>query len=459
MDSPLNSTPALGGVGEFWLAGQPDVRLPGVLRFSDGRPELELIGGFGAVFATLGCDDSGHLLLGSQDDPEPLLIHGELVGPCRRVTLTGARDVRSEGFFKPSYQKLSARHMFVGTHLSSEVETFRSFRFRISGLEQWLGLPATALSLKLGLPYRNLKWEGPKDRVLSTKLGSLIVQFRGTSPSYPRNPLSSAIGERAWLVWTPNEHCSLEKFLSDAGRPLRILMGLIYRAACSIEELQVASANSDEWYEVYGVGVSGLQQATRRYQYLISDEFEEDLLAYWLSNFADVSPIPQLVTSSVDGHVTLLEVNALMLCTAIEGLHKRLHPEAKERFKSGRRKGELRDLYFRERLKVIVSETTKFIPEIAGRSDEWLSFVTEVRNLQAHQYVDGPKGDEYQQRVIAATEALRWVLTTRLVQDAGLIADDFHMRIRDDPRYTHLKGKIDRYEASASSRREQAKAA
>lgn len=426
-------------VGVFWLLGNESTPLPGALTFVEGRPEIKVMGELTPSHDVVERFSDGSVGLAvAKDDSFALTVQGETADPPYKVTIVGCgTSQRRAALFGHGVHSVRGDYAVIGAHVAEDY-TFESFRFRVHGMEQWFGLPRTQPGYKLGEPFVQLTWEGEKRRVIETGSGRLAVEEVAISPQWPGSPMELAIEEQVWLVWTPENPSSLQNFMSDVANPLRCLMTVAYSKTCPIEQVQAKAPDGKGWLSIEGQFIEGFSKAERQELRFKQSYFSKELIEFWLDSFEKYSPIPQILSSSIGGELRLLEVDALMLCTAIEGLHKRLYPDKMGVYETGKKAGLERELFFKERLSDLVIDVRAYIPEITPESDEWLTFVTGVRNGQAHQGLSNKTDSGHLERMMISADVLRWILRVRLVQGAGLDPEVFRYWLETDRYYRQL---------------------
>jgi hypothetical protein len=78
--------------GRFWYADDRERVVPGHLDLSGKWPRIELLGGLSRFLEEVPSGAPGVSAFGPAPPAGPRTVHGEIMGPNRRVTLLGARS-------------------------------------------------------------------------------------------------------------------------------------------------------------------------------------------------------------------------------------------------------------------------------------------------------------------------------------------------------------------------------
>lgn len=279
------------------------------------------------------------------------------------------------------------------------------------------------------------------------------------------------------LQWTPSTPHTMDDFKGGFPQVFTTLFRLWTGKATSVTELQL-HIKGIGWCELARVGDGGpIKQV---YGSLLTlDDLTLEVVGQWLTRSDQLGPIPFMV---FPGDMAL-QVQAFVISSALEGLHRRLHPdearrgfqevpkaELKNAKKAAKRHGvealdpapeyvkdvetafaqavgHVEELTFAERIKHIVGSLSEVAPGLLGPSSEgWIKSLKDIRNTQAHALTNH---DDFNQAEVSlyyvVSRTGRWVLRLRLLQE--LASDDqLGAALRRSSDFLHTLADIDEEE-------------
>lgn len=303
--------------------------------------------------------------------------------------------------------------------------------------------------------------EGPDSKATAVRLR---FNFSPTGWS-DEDPVDTDSGRlRAWLgerqvdglEWEPSSPQTIENLMGGFPQVFTTLFHLWTGKPKSVTGIQV-HIEGVGWCDLTRIGDGGSVKQVYS-PFLDLNQLTLKIVGKWLSMADQLGPIPFMV---FPGNL-VLQVDAFVVASALEGLHRRLHPEEKrfewdvsnsklDKAKKAARTagvetlqptveskeavqrafreavGHVEDLTFTERVTRLVNRCADLVPGLLGPSaDDWTEDLKEVRNTQSHAL---PKHDGFGQDQVSLYYVMsrtgRWLLRIRLLLE---LVDDAHMR-------------------------------
>jgi len=192
--------------GYFWLPFQPENKIPGTLKISDGgKIELEIIGNFENSLTSF--DDNLAL--------QRIVGHIETDG---YVTLDDCfyikKDISSLGISKSF---VHVNKVLSGAHYEENKElTFSTFRFAVEGLDEWLSICGIKVDYDFANKTATINYESPPEESFMLSNGlKLTFTFGWTLPGAPVFT-EAKITQKAYIKLSSKELRPLTDFISTA---------------------------------------------------------------------------------------------------------------------------------------------------------------------------------------------------------------------------------------------------
>ncbi|GAA1817337.1 hypothetical protein GCM10009771_16880 [Nesterenkonia flava] len=282
------------------------------------------------------------------------------------VTLLDARTTIDFGGNFPwggLVQKLAGHRMVYGAHLQSEDHTVDGVRF--------------VLDVK-----RSKGWGS--SAAASFPGGSLLLREHG----------EGLVGIEATLddplpVWEATNRLTA---------PIRTLFALWLWRDVEHGHIEVHDPTHG-WLTLHEFSPLHVEKLTRS-KLLPLEELTAEVVAKWFSLAGTLGPIPYMAAQDI----SVLQTNALVKSTALEGCHRRLvNPK--------------RGPEYKERVKDIAQELEDLIPGMFGPNlDDWVGQMTIMRNEQSHLFTNVDDfGDAHVTRYFVMATSADWTLRLTLL--------------------------------------------
>ena len=430
------------GGGEFGIVGGPKV--PGALKDEEDHAytlELDRLCFMPSQGHT---DENGYTIF--RDDPadvaldmQPRTIHGVLDDHSQVSLLDAQMSSIADRCGVPP-QRFTGHQRIVGAHISGLSAEVRGIR--------WVW--------NIQLPFSNSEGShavsGAVPGVLRAFLhqGSTGLEFKSNLPATIRA-----------LLMEVHAVCS----------PLVALW--CGRRAPRVSQIEV-QLEDGRWCS-YIATVSGDPERIRSTNLLPFDELSLATFAKWIQLAQKVDPIPHMVVSAPN----ILQVDAQMLATALEGLDDRLRSRREKRFvpvdlaavKRGKDRASqafasvvnglaeaeeakkrfddavipVGGFNYNDRVLRLASEVSRFAPGLCGPGpggEAWASRVKKVRNAQSHQTLRGFTERDQALYFMVRTTA-QWVLWLKLLLAAGADEDSLTLGLRTSRPFLYALANID----------------
>lgn len=450
-------------IGKFWLPATPSHTVAGTMDLVNGRPQLQVVGDItkpplpeGAFF--LPSFSGADRTLGSD-----MTIHGYVAGSAGPVTLLDMGVVQ-EVQAMPGLTTQSIRGQFLlrGAHVENS-SSFSGVRISVKGLDEWHAKADTSVSYHPELRRTTVVCEpsAPEELELPDSQGLLSLLTGVTMPQV--NIRGVRVDSEVVLEWAPSPagaFPTLREALERFVRPVKSFFTTLLDEPSDIYRIQMRVATSNTWVEVFGSEVRGSRHQSC-IPLLSKDEAGLDVIGAWISNFSSLTPIPHVVAGVISSKIGYLEAELLTLCTATEGLHRRLYPgrrkltqedmAAAQAVLKGETSGipaEVRGAllsateYLWEpglpmRVEELAARLVDVCPEVFGKLNRWKRSVAQARNASAHLLASEDGSDDWKSSYILA-QSLRWFLRALLLQNAGVRNVILRERLLASPRFTEF---------------------
>ena len=177
----------------------------------------------------------------------------------------------------------------------------------------------------------------------------------------------------------------------------------------------------------------------------------------WVDLHARVSPVGQIIASAWSGDFSTVDVELLTLATAAEGLHSALYPDERRftddelteactqiellnlplelaaSIKSARQWwGEVS---FPSRIQALADPVARVAPDCVGKTNRYKRAITEARNRLAHGRSSREMSDSEVFAVASLARSLKWMLTIRMLLEAGVSDETMGAALARSERY------------------------
>jgi len=458
--------------GKFWFSDEPGHVIPGYLDLSGKRPRVELLGALSKFIEEVPSVAKGvRKFASSNPSPNERTIHGEIIGPSRRVTLL---RVRSRSYKTPTMNPLSllrgqgleeetidGTHAVLGAHLGGRDANFNEAMFRLAGQDAWAHLSGLEMQHTIdGSEKGRITFTHQLPERLSTKLpnelGSLCIVPEATVS--PPRIAGAYILTSTWFSVENKMGMTLDTLTERYVTPTSALLTILYIRECPPVGIRIKDPESGRWCDVFSPGLA--DDPTDVHSPKIEDPpllSREDLgldrLAMWLQLVERVTPLPQLVAGAIETGTRTVQNLLLELATAAEGVHRKLHPDSQRLGERARAEAleaisamdtdpkarsilhdamrtYLWDLSFPMRLKELANEVAGAMPGVTGRTSRWSSAVVDARNGFAH-WLAGASSEDKIFAYHVLYQSLRWLLTCRLLLESGVPSDVLASRLAE----------------------------
>lgn len=455
---PLFGKTLTGSNGTFWLPEDYENRCSGRLQASAADVSLEVVGDLTSYqFVHTGFGEYTE----ADDHPGPMLIHGQISDEPGAVTLMGMSTVRRQqiDFFGAASQALEGSYCLLGAHIPASDTAFSSVRIRFDCLEHWADMGGFTVLKDRGTPNMVTTYDQPD--VVSEHVpdpsGKLSLKRVLLHPRITGGDV--LLRSATWLEWEPKDPRTLADILRDFVLPVKHLFAILYGVECFIEELDLRRPGDPKWIGVVGDGIQPGRRTKTNPCLLRRKDASLGLIGNWLRISRDISPIPQILGGLLAGKTHYPELQALELCTAAEGLHRRLY-RGKRRISEEDvslalsvlddpglaipdtvrpvLRGAMQYLWepsFPQRMEALAERVSRTAPHIIGRINKWKSAVTDLRVANAHS-IEGKRqvsGSELETQVIS--QSLMWLLAVTLLLEAGVTDREMRDALASSKRY------------------------
>lgn len=446
-DFPAQATSSLG---QFWLPDSSDSRVTGRLELDGTGVRLEVSPELTPQFA-IAETGSGTATVSVRDDPDDMVILGSIPLRPRKITLWDAYTThrRSVGWPSPagrstgpSMQGLAARWCVVGEHLPDPDVPLQGVRPDVTNLAEWAAIPSLSTTV---YPNERLKLDWHMDlrnKSLDAELadGAGYVTLGPSATHRPPDIRGFDVRATSQLEFELFHGWSITDLGIRVLNPLADLMTLISGKPCSIRSLEVWTG---EWCSVHGYRIEPSAPETAGELLFTRPDVGLEFLPRWLEVHRRTTPVPQILAAVVRNDFPAVESDALSLATAVEALHRALYPDAR-RFSTEQIDASLSALAssaippeiaasfasalrthwhecsYPQRVAALASPVVEAVPSCVGRLGRWKKEVVDQRIALAHGLGQNGLSSEKLRQMLALNQSLHWMLTLRLLIEAGV---------------------------------------
>lgn len=320
--------------GYFWLPSQPENKIPGTLKISDGGEiELEIIGNF---------ENS----LESFNDN---LILPRIVGYIEKdgyVTLDDCfyREKNiSSGCISKSF--VHVNKVLSGAHYGENEElTFSTFKFAVEGLDEWLNICGIKVDHDFANKAATIKYKSPPEEsfMLNNRL-KLTFTFGWTLPGAPIFT-EAKITQKAYIKLSSEKPIPLTEFISTAHRIINLLCFALDETV-SIKDVAATSIELQEKIsEEKHIPVSikifypslpfseippKIKWHSMLFRFSHIRENAVEIFNNWLNAYEEIEPSFNLYFASKTGAHKYLNGKFLSLAQGLETYHRRTSNETR----------------------------------------------------------------------------------------------------------------------------------
>ncbi|GII52809.1 hypothetical protein Pth03_11980 [Planotetraspora thailandica] len=408
----------------------------------------------------------------------PRTLHGETLQPYRKITIINAVSRRRTGqIFSASAvvgdevlqeETVEGAYAIVGAHITNEDAIFPSVRFRIVRQDAWANL--SGLMMEHGIDGPN-KGQVAIRYTLPDRLTVPLAGESGTVSLVPEAVVSPPRVAGAYILtktWFEVEaangvtvRSASTKFITSASS----LLTMLFAKDCPPSAFEVKDPDSRRWCSVYMPGFAldstdvWSPKADDR-PLMTREELGLESIALWFSVVERLTPLPQMIANSVDAGDRTVQNLLLELATAAEGVHRRLYPDrrvlsdeerdqalkaidgldvvasARQALHNAMRTY-LWEPSYPQRIKALAADVAAVVPGVTGKTSRWSNAIVNARIGFAHGMTRSSSEDEIITFHILHG-SLRWLLTARLLLEAGISPNDLSTSFARFERYSQF---------------------
>ncbi|WP_462216221.1 ApeA N-terminal domain 1-containing protein [Mycobacteroides abscessus] len=446
-DFPAQTASSLG---QFWLPDLSDSRVTGMLEVAGTEVRLEVSPELTPRFS-IEETGPGSAAVKVRDDPDDMVIFGSIPLRPSKITLWDAYTThrRSVGglFFgrpntDPSMQGLAATWCVVGEHLPDPDVLVQGIRPDVTNLAEWAAIPSLSTTIHLDDRLK-LDWHmDMRGKSLDAELdgGAGYVTLGPSVTHRPPDIRGFHVNATSQLEFELFRGWSITDVGVRVLNPLADLMTLISGKPCSIRSLDVWAG---KWCSVHGYRIDPSAPETAGELLFTRLEVGLEFLPRWLEIHRRTTPVPQILAAVIRNEFPTVESDALSLATAVEALHRTLHCDAR-RFSteqidaslsavaSSDIPSEIADSFssalrnywhecsYPQRVSALAAPVVQAVPASVGRLGRWKKEVVDQRIALAHGLGQNGLSVERLRQMLALNQSLHWMLTLRLLIEAGV---------------------------------------
>ncbi|USI93014.1 HEPN domain-containing protein [Rhodococcus pyridinivorans] len=459
-------------LGRFWVPESPDSRQPGVVEVAGSQvtlkvsPELTPMWEYQKV-------REGEIVGVPAKEQSNFVVLGTLVTKPQKITLVGTRTIsRSEiGFFASeseeaptTHQTLRATWCLTGGHIKDPDTRFLGVQIDVTNLAEWAllqSLSSTRYPYKKEAIWRFSLPDG-YDEALPDNRGYLTLQPTGLIEPLTIRGTTITTDTKLEVELNDDHGWTLTDAFSRLATPVTSLFTLLAGERCGLRKLSVWDGS--EWLSVHGRWLEPDSPERTDSLLLTVRDTGPKLLGQWMEMHERTSPVPQIVAAAVSNEFHTIESEALSLVTAIEALHRILHPgdrrfdenqitnavvalkglgedsmdpKLNESLRSALKQHWWEKSY-PQRVQDLAEPVAAAVPGSLGKVNKWRKAVVDQRISLAHGM--SLKSDAFL-KMDSLNRSIRWMLTLRLLLESGVPADvlapaiDRSERFKSDRRY------------------------
>jgi hypothetical protein len=441
---------ATSSLGQFWLPGRSDSRVTGTLEVDGTEVRLEVSPELTPHFEITETRP-GTAMVGVGDDPDDMVILGSIPFRPGKITLWDAytTDRRSVGWpfpgrcsADPSMQGLAATWCVVGEHLPDPDVPLQGVRPDVTNLAEWAAIPSLSTQVYLNDRLK-LDWHMDlREKSLDAELdgGAGYVTLGPSATHRPPDIRGFDVKTTSQLEFELFRGWNIAEIAVRVLNPLADLMTLISGKPCSIRSLDVWAG---EWCSVHGYRINPSAPEAAGELLFTRPDVGLEFLPRWLEIHRRTTPVPQILAAVIRNEFPTVEADALSLATAVEALHRTLYPDARrfsteqidaslsalassttppeiaESFSSALR-NYWHECSYPQRVSALAGPVVQAVPSCVGRLGRWKKEVVDQRIALAHGLGQNGLSEEKLRQMIALNHSLHWMLTLRLLMEAGV---------------------------------------
>ncbi len=319
--------------GFFWLPENAEKRLPGVLRIADGGDIfIEVVGLFDESIEGLNRALNGDYelgrVVGHVDDYGAATFDGNRYS---RVTL-GVSGGITQASVRSTYALLGAAYD------QSEPVTFRSFRFSVDGLEDWVNVTGIKSSTKANGSGASITYRVPADIDIGS-IGSMNLRLTfGWTVSGLGSRTNAGIGHKTYFELGADNELPLENYISAARRVANLVSFAADVSVCQgpvtahskAVQREKPTGEKIEWpVKVFYHSLPHSSSIPKVERHRVLFDFQRiasnpsRVFRAWFDAYEVVKPALDLYFASRPGELTYLESRFLALSQGLETYHRR----------------------------------------------------------------------------------------------------------------------------------------
>jgi hypothetical protein len=454
-------------IGQWWLPGDTDNLLSGILRFDPiNGIKLELIGSFEKKFPT-----------------KTRLEYDIILGVISRkqVTLHICNE-REHNFGAPGFQKyiFKVNTLFLGHHFNKiEDINFKSLTIRYTNLYDWVGKSGYNKDVKFDSDNKfktySLEIESPDKIELDLDEFQIVIEHR-----FNVNENSSKINLEEYDVIEiiPNESSTLDDLRDNICYHLQNFLSLGIGSAISplsitgeCEDCKVKYPDGkiiDKSIEIYYAVKNPILAEKKIYPhemfFSLSDiaEYLEEALKNWFGKAEDLKPVYDLYFGTLNNSSMYLEHSFMSLIQALESYHRRTYEGnylPKDQYSKVRdvlimnipdfvaedhRESLESRIHFgnefslKTRLTAIFEDFGEIFSSLIEDQDEFIKDVKNTRNYYTHYDESLKRKAKTGQDLFILTEKLKFIIEICFLKELGLPSDKIEKITSENSRYDYI---------------------
>ncbi|GFG75421.1 hypothetical protein MBOT_27860 [Mycobacterium botniense] len=368
---------------------------------------------------------------------QPITLHGQL-DSGESVTLLDAQNHGGDGQFSPPPHYVAGAAV-LGAHVAGTDQPYSAVRFRIDD------------------PYWLAHLAAGESSVVADDGSTLSVE---------------ASEEGNWLVYASSTPVTLRQLEIRVVSGCLVLAQLVTDQDLVIRDTQVRVDANGPWLTVHGPAFCESANRVNPETLLPREELTVERFAKWIALNDTLDGLAWAVAKPVEG---VLQVQAQVLTSLVEGLHRRLPYEqsrfpdvtksAFQRIREAARHGAgaqakaegldreqvmqatqfLTEVSFRARADAVVARVSGAVPEIVESVPDLPARLTKTRNQFAHHRLQGkakkPLALSYR-RWLVVTTITPWLLRSLLLLHAGVDPGTLRDRYLQHQRFAFARANL-----------------
>lgn len=447
-------------IGDFWLPApgeEPEAR-GGFLTLDDEVVEVVVSQSLTPMHIRESIGENAWSMKANTNNFD-LTIIGKVPTRPVRVTLWGANSIKQNEVGLPlpglpdsaGSQTFRATTALIGSHIEDRDHPFTRISADITNLAEWAHLPSVSM-----------QWAEENSRVVSfvpdmpekvetpLRTGGELVLQPTARHGFPEIR-GVRITTSTLANFSPAQPDTLGQLRRNLVDPMADLLSLLAGTRCQVRALTLSDAERSE-IRVRGFGVVPSAPETAGKLWLGRLDMGMPAVAGWLELHPRVSPCPQIVAAAWSNDFPSVDVEVLILATAIEGLFDSLYPDERrftraELRQAGRAIAKLGlsdelmksisgagswwgKVSFPGRVVRLATDIQHVAPDVTGEITVLKKRIAEARNLLAHGGGAKLDNDDDVIDLAALADLMKWLLTIRLLLEAGVPQDTLKERLQ-----------------------------